>query len=44
MIWSIIAGIIGLALVITVFTGFCFLYKIFGVSTNKGSGGDSQMP
>lgn len=43
MVLAIIAGIVGLVLIITVFTGFCFLYKVFGISTNKG-GGDSQMP
>lgn len=43
MILAIVSGIVGLALIITVFTGFCFLYKIFGVNTNK-DGGDSQMP
>lgn len=35
MVWSVIAGIVGLGLIITVFTGFCFLYKIFGISTKK---------
>lgn len=44
MAWAIIVGIVGLALIITVFTGFCFLYKIFGISTDKKIGGDSQMP
>ncbi len=35
MTLAIIAGIAGLILLITAFTGFCYLYKIFGISTKK---------
>lgn len=35
MVWAIIAGVIGLGFIVTVFTGFCFIYKIFGISTDK---------
>ncbi len=32
---SIVLFIIGLLLIITSMTGFCFLYTVFGVSTKK---------
>lgn len=42
MTWTIVSGIVGLGLIITVFTGFCIIYKIFGISTRKNEGGISQ--
>lgn len=29
-------GVVGFVLLVTSFTGFCFIYKIFGVSTLRG--------
>jgi len=40
---AIIAFVLGLALAITVITGFCFVYKLFGISTRKEQG-DSSSP
>lgn len=31
--WAIVAGIVGAAMLITAVTGFCGLYKVFGMST-----------
>ncbi len=33
--WQIVFGIISLILIITAITGFCALYKIFRINTNK---------
>lgn len=32
-IWAIVVGIIGGAMLVTSLTGFCGLYKVFGMST-----------
>ncbi len=31
--WAIVAGVVGGAMLITGLTGFCGLYKVFGMST-----------
>ena len=31
--WAIVVGIVGAAMLITGLTGFCGLYKVFGMST-----------
>lgn len=31
--WAIVAGIAGAVLLITAITGFCGLYKVFGISS-----------
>ncbi len=31
--WAIVVGIVGAAMLITAVTGFCGLYKIFGMSS-----------
>jgi len=33
--WAWVVGIVGAVLLITGLTGFCALYKIFGISTKK---------
>lgn len=35
--WAIVLGIVGVILLITGLTGFCALYKLFGISTLKKS-------
>jgi O-antigen/teichoic acid export membrane protein len=35
--WAIVLGIVGVVLLITGLTGFCALYKLFGISTLKKS-------
>ena len=34
-VWGAIGIILGVILLITVFTGYCGLYKPFGINTNK---------
>mgnify|MGYP006280184907 FL=1 len=31
--WAIVVGIVGVVMLITAVTGFCGLYKVFGMST-----------
>jgi hypothetical protein len=33
--WAIFGYVIGIIAIVTALTGFCYLYKIFGVSTKK---------
>lgn len=33
--WAIIAGILAFILLVTGITGFCGIYKLLGISTNK---------
>ncbi len=40
-ILAIIAFVLALGTAITVITGFCIVYKLFGISTRKDSGGSS---
>jgi len=35
--WAIVLGIVGVISLITGLTGFCALYKLFGISTLKKS-------
>ena len=37
--WQIVAYVLGLVALFTALTGFCLLYKPFGISTNKTGGG-----
>ncbi|MCR4275670.1 MAG: DUF2892 domain-containing protein [Candidatus Wolfebacteria bacterium] len=38
---AIIAFVLALGTAITVITGFCIVYKLFGISTRKDQGGSS---
>ena len=38
---AIIAFVLALGTAITVITGFCIVYKLFGISTRKEQGGSS---
>ena len=40
-ILAIIAFVLALILAVDVILGFCFVYKIFGISTRKEQGGSS---
>lgn len=38
--WAIVAGIVGAAMLLTAVSGFCGLYKVFGMSTCPKKSGD----
>lgn len=40
--WSIVALVVGVIAIITALTGFCLLYKLFGVNTNITSKGNTK--
>lgn len=42
LILAVVLAIIGLLVLITAITGFCFLYKVAGINTEKSSTPPSQ--
>jgi hypothetical protein len=34
-VWQIVLYVLGGILLVTAFTGFCLIYKLLGISTNK---------
>ena len=36
--WAVVLGIVGIVLILTGLTGFCPLYRAFGISTHPAAG------